>query len=233
MEKNYMGVIKMMESIELRQEQPADYRETELLTREAFWNYYTPGCSEHYLLHIMRDSPSFIKELGFVAVLNGKIVGNIIYTKSFILADNENKYEVLTLGPLSVLPDFQRNGIARMLIENTRMLAAQMGFRAILLCGDPDFYSRVGYVPAEDFGIRTADNMYSKALHICGLYEGALDSIRGRYVEDEIFNVDADEVADFDKRFASKPIIVDTPTQKRFQEIVAMHRSAEPLDTEL
>lgn len=169
--------------IELRKEQIADYKETEIVTREAFWNYYVPGCCEHYLLHIMRDSPQFVKELDFVAVSDGKIVGNIVYMKSFIEADDGNKYDVLTLGPISVLPGFQRRGIARRLIEHTRTLAAQMGFRAIFLCGDPLFYSRIGFMLAEDFGIRTADNMYFKPLHVYGLYDGSLNGLRGRYFE--------------------------------------------------
>lgn len=214
-------------NIELRTEQVSDYKETEFVTREAFWNHYSPGCNEHYLLHIMRDSPNFVKELDFVALCDGKIVGNVVYLKSCIVADDGNRYEVLSLGPISVLPDFQRKGIARMLIGHTRVLAVRMGFRAILLCGDPDFYSRVGFLPAEDFGIRTADNTYFKALHVCGLYENALNDIRGRYIEDEIYyQIDPAETADFDKNFPYKPVIVGTPSQKRFEEVVAMQRPA-------
>lgn len=213
--------------IELRAERISDYKETESATREAFWNYYAPGCYEHYLLHIMRDSPCFVKELDFVAVVDGTIVGNVVYTKSFIEADNGNKYEVLTLGPLSVLPGFRRRGIARMLIGHTRELAAQMGFRAIVLCGDPLFYSRVGFMPAEDFGIRTAGNTYLCALQVCPLYEGALDGLRGRYFEDEVYDINPDEASRFDSGFPYKPMVTGTPTQKRFQELVAMQRDAD------
>lgn len=211
--------------IELRTERITDYKETESVTREAFWNYYAPGCCEHYLLHVMRDNPRFVKELDFVAVANGKIVGNIVYVKSYIEADNGSRYEVLTLGPVSVLPDFQRKGIASRLIGHTRTLAARMGFRAILLCGDPLFYSRVGFMPAEDFGIRTADNRYFRALHVCGLHDGALDGLRGCYFEDEVYNIDPTEATDFDKDFPYRPITTGTPTQKRFEEVMAMQRS--------
>ncbi len=86
-------------NIELRTEHPSDYRETELLTREAFWNRYAPGCTEHYLLHIMRQSPDFVRKLDFVAVTEGRIVGNVVYLKSHIEADDGNRYEVLSLGP--------------------------------------------------------------------------------------------------------------------------------------
>lgn len=120
-------------NIELRREQKSDYRETENMTRETFWNHYSPGCCEHYLLHIMRDSPNFIKELDFVAVLDNQIIGNVVYMKSYIMADSGEKYEVLSLGPISVLPAFQRKGVGRLLIERTREVAREMGFRAILL----------------------------------------------------------------------------------------------------
>lgn len=214
--------------IKLRAEQAADYRETEFVTREAFWNHYSPGCNEHYLLHVMRDNPNFVKELDCVAVCDGKIVGNVVYLKSSIMADDGNEYEVLSLGPISVLPAYQRKGIARMLIEHTRALATRMGFRAILLCGDPDFYVRVGFQPAEDFGIRTADNLYFKALQVCGLYETALNGIRGRYVEDGIYyRMNPADVAEFDKEFPSKPLVSGTPSQKRFEEVAAMQRPFE------
>lgn len=161
-------------TIKLRTEQPADYAETEHVTREAFWNHYSPGCNEHYLLHIMRGSPSFIPELDVVAVHGGRIVGNIVYAKSVIRTDDGKECEVLGMGPISVLPEYQRRGIGRQMIEHTKMKAREMGFRAILLYGDPDYYSRHGFVAAETLGIRTADDMYAAALQVCELQEEAL-----------------------------------------------------------
>ena len=177
-------------NIHLRLEQLSDYRETENVVREAFWNHFSPGCDEHYLLHIMRDSPAFVPELNVVAVVDDKIVGNIVYAKSIIRADNGNEYEVLSLGPIAVLPEYQSKGIGGRMIEYTRQLAREMGFRAILLCGDPDYYLRQGFVPAETLGIRTGDNMYATALHVCELYEGALAVAKGRYFEDSIYEID-------------------------------------------
>ena len=124
-------------NIELRLEQPEDYRKTEEIMRESFWNYYAPGCYEHYLLHIMRNSPNFVKELDFVAVWENKIIGSVVCLKSFIAADNGNKYEVLSMGPIAVLPKYQRMGVGKALIAHTRSVAAEMGYRAILLCGIP------------------------------------------------------------------------------------------------
>lgn len=211
-------------NIELRREQKSDYRETENMTREAFWNHYSPGCCEHYLLHIMRDSPNFIKELDFVAVSDNQIIGNVVYMKSYIMADNGERYEVLSLGPISVLPAFQRKGVGRLLIERTREVAREMGFRAILLCGDPDYYSRVGFVQAETLGIRTSENMYAAALHVYELYENALADAKGHYFEDDIYNVEEEAIAEFDKTFPAKEKISGTPSQKRFEEVVVMQR---------
>ena len=59
----------------IRLEQPKDYREVENLTREAFWNVYRPGCTEHFVLNQYRTNPDFIPELDFVMEENGKIIG--------------------------------------------------------------------------------------------------------------------------------------------------------------
>lgn len=213
--------------IELRLQQPADYRETEIVTREAFWNHFSPGCNEHYLLHIMRGSPAFLPQLDVVAVHNGRIVGNIVYMKAVIQGDDGKAYEVLSLGPISVLPEYQRKGVGRKLIAHTRRLACKMGFRAILLCGDPAYYGRQGFEAAERFGIRTADNMYAAALQACELYENALSGIKGRYIEDAVYEVDETAAAVFDRDFPAKEKISGTPSQKRFEEIVAMQKSAD------
>lgn len=214
-------------NIELRREQPADFFETENLTREAFWNYYTPGCCEHYLLHIMRNSSSFVPELDIVAVCDDKIVGNVVFTKGIIKGDDGETKEVLTLGPIAVLPEYQRQGIARDMIEATKIIARKRGFRAILLCGDPEVYSRFGFVPAENFGIRTADNMYMAALQAFELYDGALSGAKGRYCEDDVYNADENLVAEFDKNFPEKEKLSGTPTQERFNLLVGMMRPAE------
>ena len=211
-------------NIELRLEQPEDYRKTEEIMRESFWNYYAPGCYEHYLLHIMRNSPSFVKELDFVAVRENKIIGSVVCLKSFIAADNGNKYEVLSMGPIAVLPKYQRMGVGKALIAHTRSVAAEMGYRAILLCGDPDYYSKAGFVAAEQFNIRTSENKYIAALHVCPLWPDALAGVTGQYYEDEIYNINIAEAEAFDRSFPKKERITGTPTQKRFEEVVAMQK---------
>lgn len=106
--------------LKFRQEEPSDYRMVEELTREAFWNTHVPGCDEHYLVHIMRNSESFIKELDIVATIDEKIVGNIMYTKAKILGDDGKEHAVICFGPISVLPSFQGMGIGTMMIEYSK-----------------------------------------------------------------------------------------------------------------
>ena len=213
--------------IELRLEKSNDYFETENVIREAFWNHYTPACTDHYLIHIMRDCPSFISELDIVAVDENKIVGASMCLKSWIRGDDGTKYEVLSLGPIGVLPEYQGKGIGGMMIARTKEIAKELGFRGILLCGDPDYYTRQGFIAAEKYGIRNAENMYADALHACELYEGAFSGVHGCYFEDEIYNVDEEKAMEFDKQFPEKAVIYGTAMQKKFEMMVERVRPYE------
>ncbi len=210
--------------IALRQETPADHRGAENLTREAFWNRYAPGCVEHYLLHTMRDSRAFIAELDTVAEVDGQIVGNIVYTEAKILGDNGQWYPVISFGPVAVLPEFQGQGIGGRLIEHTIRRAKEMGYRAILIYGDPDFYGRFGFVQAEEYGIGTPDNMYAVPLQALELYPGALSGCQGRFYEDSVFEIDLQAADEFDKGFPYKERESSLPTQARFQQLVALRK---------
>lgn len=134
---------------------------------------------------------------------------------------------MLCLGPLSVLPDYQRQGIGGRLIGRIREAARGMGFRAVLLYGDPDYYLFQGFVPAEVSGIRTADDMYAMALHVCELYDGALEGIAGRFVEDAVFEVDETAAGVFDRAFPAREKVAGTPSQQRFGVIVSARRPKE------
>lgn len=214
-------------NIKLRLEQPSDYRETENMIREAFWNHFTPGCTEHYLMHIMRGCREFLHELDYVAVHEEKVVGNVAYMTGVIKGDNGRIYEVIGLGPVSVLPEYQHRGVGSNLIACTKEMARGMGYRAILLYGDPDYYARHGFIKAEQLNIRTWDNMYAVPLQICELYEGAMSGISGRYMEHPIFELDETAVSKFDKDFPIKNKITGSPSQERFNLLVSMRRSAE------
>ena len=206
--------------IEISRETEAERFEMENVMREAFWNYYSPACTEHYLVHVMRNCAAFVPELSLAAHDGDKIVGGAMCVRARIDGDDGIHREVLTLGPIGVLPEYQRSGIGAALIERTAEIARGMGFRAILLCGDPDYYTRRGFVPAESFGIRNAENMYADALHARELYGGALAGAAGIYFEDEIYNIDEALAAEYDKLFPPKEAVGGTETQKKFETMV-------------
>ena len=205
----------------LRRERPADYRAVEVLTREAFWNVNRPGCDEHYLAHILRESDAFLPALDYVAVVDGTIVGNIMYATSSVVLDAGGTLPVITFGPVSVLPEFQRQGVGKRMIRHTRMLARRMGYSAILIYGDPAYYGRLGFEPAEQFRIGGEDNRYRDALQVFELMPGALDLAAGRFLEDSIYHIDAAAAEAFDSSFPQKEKLSGTPSQLRFRKIVA------------
>ena len=149
--------------IEIREEKISEQRETENVVREAFWNVYSPGCSDHYLVHQIRQCPAYIPQLNLVAVKNETIVGHVINIKSYISGDDGRNYEVISLGPISVLPQYQRTGVGSKLISEVKKIAKQSGYRAILLYGNPAFYLKQGFEPAEKYGIRNSENMFAAA----------------------------------------------------------------------
>lgn len=213
-----------MEDITIRLEEPEDYRTVEHLTREAFWNHHVPGCDEHYLAHVLRKSSCFVPELDFVAEHSGEIVGNIMYTRAKILCDSGEPCPVLCFGPLSVLPEWQGEGVGSALVRHSLRRASELGHTAVLIYGDPAYYSRLGFLPAESFGIGTADDYYMDALQALELVAGALREKQGRFQEDHAYEVDADASAAFDKSFPTKEKREGLPSQLKFLEHVSRRK---------
>lgn len=206
--------------IELRPESPADFRAVEELTRNAFWNHHAPGCDEHYLAHILRESSDFVPELDYVAVHDGKVVGNIMYTRAKIVLDRGGEREVLCFGPLAVDPAFQGQGVGGALIERTKTLARELGYKAILIFGDPEYYSRFGFIPAERYGVGTSWGVYIISLQALELQPGALEDCAGYFQESGDYQIDPEASAAFDKGFPPKEKVSGLPSQERFQWII-------------
>jgi predicted N-acetyltransferase YhbS len=141
-------------------------------------------CDEHYLAHILRSSPDFIPELDFVALVKQadgrwQIAGNIMYTKAIIRTAKGEIDNIISFGPLSVAPGCQKRGLGAALVRHTIILASERGYEAILIYGDPLYYSRFGFIAAEQFGIRTKDAYFSPALQALELIQGSLSSAEG------------------------------------------------------
>ncbi len=214
----------MTPEILLRLETPDDTRAVEALTREAFWNLHGPGCDEHYLAHSLRQADDFIPALDFVAEINGAIAGNIMYAKSKIALDKGGELPVITFGPVAVLPQYQRKGVGRKLIAHTLALAAQMGYPAVLIYGDPAYYGRLGFRPAEDFGIGSEHDEYCAALQAIELRPDALQNAAGRFLESPAYHIDEAAASAFNLVFPPKDKQTGTPSQQRFLEVVAMRK---------
>jgi putative acetyltransferase len=188
----------------IRNEKEQDRRVVEELTREAFWNLYVPGCTEHYVLHNLRKSRDFIPELDFVAEREGQILGNIVYSRGIIKTQQGAEKEVICFGPVSVLPAFQKQGIGSALINHTIDLAKAMKYPAIFIYGDPRYYSRFGFRCAEKYDIKTADGKFAVALLALELKQGALSNMAGRFFESPAFESDPEKFAEFEAQFPDK-----------------------------
>jgi putative acetyltransferase len=205
----------------IRNEKKEDYRTVEQLVREAFWNLYVPGCNEHYVLHNLRNSNDFIPELDFVAEKAGQIVGQIAYSRGIIKGRQCEEKEVMTFGPVSVLPAFQKRGIGSTLIIHTIALARDMGYSAICIYGDPRYYSRFGFRCAEKYEIKTADGKFAVSLQVLELKQGALNNVSGRFIESAAFAVDETGFAQYDATFPFKEK-KETDSQREFRLLASL-----------
>ena len=191
----------------IRLEKKVEYREVEKLVRESFWNVYKPGCSEHYVLHVLRDDPAFVKELDFVMENDGRLIGQNVFVRTVINADDGRDIDVLTMGPICITPELKRNGYGKMLLDFSLEKAAEMGFGAVLFEGNIDFYGKSGFDYARKFGIRYHDlpEGADDSFFLCKeLIPGYLDEVIGVYQTPQAYYVDDADVEEFDKNFPAK-----------------------------
>ena len=195
----------------IRLEEKEDFRETENLIREAFWNVYHPGCSEHYVMHVLRDDPAFVKKLDFVMEYLGQIVGQNMFMETVIEADDGSIIPVLTMGPICITPALKRKGCGKMLLDYSLEKAAEMGYGAVLFEGNIKFYSNCGFDYASRFGIRYHDlpQDADQSFFLCReLIPGYLNNITGVYQTPKGYYVDEKDVEAFDKTFPEKKKLV-------------------------
>lgn len=191
----------------IRLEKQEDYAEVENLIRESFWNVYQPGCSEHYVIHVLRNDPAFVKELDFVMECDGRLIGQNMFMKTVIEADDGRQVPVLTMGPICVTPELKRKGYGKKLLDDSLQKAAELGFGAVLFEGNIAFYGKSGFRHSSDFGIRYHDlpEDTDASFFLCKeLIPGYLDGITGVYQTPKGYYVDASEVMEFDKGFPAK-----------------------------
>ena len=139
--------------ITIRQERPEDYREVENLTREAFWNVYRPGCTEHFVLNQFRSNPDFIPELDFVMEEDGKIIGHVMYSRAELVLDDGTKRLSWTFGPICIHPDYKRKGYGLKLLKYSLEKARELGVGFLCMEGNIEFYRLAGFDLASKLGI--------------------------------------------------------------------------------
>ena len=184
--------------LNIRNERETDYKIVEDITRKAFYNVYVPGCMEHYLVHIMRGHEDFIPELDFVIEVDGQIVGNIMYTKAKLTDEAGAEKEIVTFGPVSILPKYQRNGYGKMLIEHSLKRAAELGYEAVVIMGSPANYVGSGFQCCRKYNICVEKEKYPAAMLVKELKPGALDGKLWFYSDSSVMNVDEREAQAFD-----------------------------------
>lgn len=188
--------------ITVREETKDDFREGEVLTRKAFWNVYVPGCYEHYLAHILRSHKDFIPELDLVAeTKNGKIVGNVMYTKAKLTDESGMELPILTFGPISVHPDDQRRGISRKLLEFSFEKAVGLGYKAIVIFGNPGNYVSRGFKSCKKYNLCTEDGSYPTAMLAKELVTGTFDGRKWFYHESPAYSFEKSDAEKFDRQF--------------------------------
>ena len=191
----------------IRQEKKEEHRAVENLVRESFWNVYRPGCSEHYVIHVLRDDPAFVKELDFVMEKDGALIGQNMFMRTIINADDGRVISVLTMGPIGITPELKRHGYGKKLLDYSLAQATAMGFGAVLFEGNIGFYGKSGFDYARNFGIRYHDlpEGADDSFFLCKeLIPGYLEGVTGVYQTPQGYYVDDADVEAFDRDFPAK-----------------------------
>lgn len=191
----------------IRLERKEEYREVENLVRESFWNVYRPGCLEHYVLKQLRNDAAFVPKLDLVMEKDGKIIGQNVFVKANIKADDGREIPIMTMGPICITPELKRQGYGKILLDDSIEKAAAMGCGALCFEGNIDFYGKSGFTYASNFGIRYhgLPEGEDASFFLCKeLIPGYLQGITGEYATPQGYFVDDAEVEKFDKEFPYK-----------------------------
>lgn len=191
----------------IRLERKDERREVENLVREAFWNVYRPGCLEHFVLNQLRENPDFVPELDFVMEKDGALIGQNIFMRAVIKADDGRDIPIMTMGPICIAPEFKRKGYGKILLDFSLEKAAEMGAGAVCFEGNIDFYGKSGFKTASTFGIRYhgVPEGEDASFFLCKeLKAGYLDGVTGVYATPQGYFVDEAAAEEFDKSFPPK-----------------------------
>ncbi len=162
----------------IRRETPEEFSQIYDLVKIAFQTAKVSNGKEQDFVNHLRSSGNYIPELALVADENGKLIGHIMLTKTFIV-NSGNKFGTLLLAPISVALDYRNKGVGSNLIKESFKLAKDMGYTSVFLVGDPAYYHRFGFKASVNFGIKNINNIPDEYVMACELVPDALHGISG------------------------------------------------------
>lgn len=124
----------------IRLETPNDIQDIEELTLAAFTGVYSDDPTEHMIVNGLREAGAL--SLSLVTEIDERIIGHIAF--SAVTIDGADK-SWSGLGPISVLPEFQNQGIGSALIKKGLVRIRELGAKGCVLTGSPDYYPRFGF----------------------------------------------------------------------------------------
>ncbi len=189
----------MNKNIKIRNEEETDFEKVEEITRKAFWNLYVPGCMEHYLVHVMRSHKDFITALDFVIEVDNQIIGNIMYTKAKLVDESGEEKEIITFGPVSIMPEYQRMGYGKMLMDHSFEQAVVLGYDVIVIFGNPSNYVSRGFKSCKKYNICLENGTYPAAMMVKELKPKALDGRKWVYYDSPVMKINEKEAECFDE----------------------------------
>ncbi|SEF69962.1 GNAT family N-acetyltransferase [Parabacteroides chinchillae] len=137
----------------VRQTTEADYSTVYNLIQIAFLTAeHRDGNEQDYAVGL-RNSDKYIPELDLVAEFGGKLIGHIMFTKTYVTKPDGSKYDTLLVAPLSVLLEYRSHGVGSALMKEGFRIAESLGYGSAFLIGDPNYYQRFGYRLSHLFGI--------------------------------------------------------------------------------
>ncbi|MDF2512379.1 MAG: putative acetyltransferase [Herbinix sp.] len=185
--------------IKIRHEEEKDYERVEEITRKSFWNLYIPGCIEHYLVHVMRSHKDFLPELDLVIEVDNQIIGNIMYTKTKLIDEFGKEKDILTFGPVSILPEYQRKGYGKKLMEYSFEQAAALNYDVIVIFGNPNNYVSRGFKSCKKYNVCLENGTYPTAMMVKELKPDVLDGRKWVYYQSPVFELDEQRAESFDE----------------------------------
>ncbi|MDD3922442.1 MAG: N-acetyltransferase [Endomicrobiaceae bacterium] len=165
----------------IRQETEKDFKEIYSLVKTAFETARVSNGKEQDFVNDLRAGKNYIPELALVAEQDNKIIGHIMLTKFYVNTDKDNKFEALLLAPICVMLEYRNEKIGAGLINKSFELAKNMGYTAVFLVGDPNYYYRFGFQQSTNYNIRNIDNVDAKYVMGCELVKDGLKDITGYF----------------------------------------------------